>query len=64
MVAYEVTATGPKGYQVAVITLGWQGAIVADFSSLSEAEAFADRMRTIDASGPHLSRVFVHEHPR
>jgi hypothetical protein len=56
MVTYEVTATGPKGYQVTVITPEWQGAIVGDFSSLSPAEPFADRMRAIDASGPHLSR--------
>ena len=30
MVTYEVTATGPKGYQVAVISPEWQGASGAD----------------------------------
>jgi hypothetical protein len=55
MVTYEVTATGAKGYQVVVISPEWQGAIVGDFCSLSAAETFADRMRTIDAGGSHLS---------
>jgi hypothetical protein len=49
MVTYEVTATGPKGYQVTVISPGWQGAIVGDFSSLSAAETFA---QTIEPSTP------------
>jgi hypothetical protein len=46
MVTYEVTATAPQGYQVTVISPGWQGAIVGDFNSLSAAETLAHRMRT------------------
>ena len=53
MVTYEVTSTGPKGYQVAAISPKFQGAVVGDFCSLQAAEAFADRMREIDTAAPH-----------
>ena len=56
MVTYEVTATGPKGYQVTAISPEFQGAVVEDFSSLQAAEAFADDMRKIDAAAGHSDR--------
>jgi hypothetical protein len=49
MVTYDVTATGPKGYQVIAVSPEWQGAIVGDFCSLRAAEEFAKSMREIDA---------------
>jgi hypothetical protein len=48
MIIYEVTCTGPKGYQVTVINPEFQGTVVGDFRSLQAAEAFADSMRKID----------------
>ena len=53
MVTYEVTSTGPKGYQVTVISPEFRGAVVGDFCSLEVAEAFADSMREIDTAGFH-----------
>jgi hypothetical protein len=53
MATYEVTSTGPQGYQVTVITPEIQGVIVGDFSSLQAAEAFADDVRKIDAVPGH-----------
>ena len=50
MVTYEITATGPKGYQVTAISPEWQGVVVGDFCSLQAAEEFVVRMREIDAS--------------
>ena len=52
---YVVTPTGPLGFQVSATDLA-QALIglVADFGSLSEAEAFAASMRQIDAKGTHL----------
>jgi hypothetical protein len=49
MVTYEVTATGPKDYQVTAITPEWQDVVVGDFCSLQAAEKFADSMQKIDA---------------
>jgi hypothetical protein len=54
MVTYEVTATGPKGYQITAISPEFQGAVVEDFSSLQAAEAFAEDMRKIDALPGHI----------
>ena len=48
MVSYEVT-TGPKGYQVVAINPEWQDVVVGNFCSFQAAEAFAERMREIDA---------------
>ena len=56
MVTYEVTATGPKGYQVIAISPEFQGAVVEDFFSLQSAEAFAEDMRKIDAAPVHSDR--------
>src|ERR1700759_313536 len=53
MVTYEVTSTGPQGYQVTAISPEFQGAVVGDFSSLQAAETFAHSMREIDAAGSH-----------
>jgi hypothetical protein len=57
MVTYEVTATGPKGYQVTAISPEWQGAVVGDFCSKDTAEVFAERMRQIDADPSHGRQV-------
>jgi hypothetical protein len=47
---YVVTPTGPLGFQVAATGLPDQASgLIADFSSLAEAEAFAASMRQIDA---------------
>jgi hypothetical protein len=55
MARYEVTATGPKGYQVTVVDPQWNGALVGDFCSEGAAEAFAEQMRQIDAASSHAS---------
>ena len=54
MIRYEVTPTGPKGYQVTVIGPQLDGAILGDFCSEGAAEEFADQMRQIDAAPPHF----------
>jgi hypothetical protein len=52
MVTYDVTGTEAKGFQVSVT--GSSGTnLIGDFSTLQEAEAFADQMRVIDADRPH-----------
>jgi hypothetical protein len=52
MVTYDVTGTEPKGFQVSVT--GPSGTnLIGDFSTLQEAEAFADKMRVIDADRSH-----------
>ena len=52
MVTYDVTGTEPKGFQVSVT--GPSGTnLIGDFSTLQEAEAFADKMRVIDAGRSH-----------
>ena len=52
MFSYDVTATGPKGFQVSVTGPAPCGSsLIGDFGSLDEAEAFADQMRKIDARG-------------
>jgi hypothetical protein len=52
MFTYDVTATGPKGFQVSVTGPAPRGtSLIGDFGSLYEAEAFADQMRKIDARG-------------
>lgn len=50
MFTYSVTPTGPTGFQVSVTgphPLGTN--LIADFAAVADAEAFADRMREIDA---------------
>jgi hypothetical protein len=49
-IRYEVTASGPKGYQVTAIGPGWEFAVVGDFCSKLAAEGFAAVMRRVDAS--------------
>ena len=45
-ITYDVTATGPLGFQVSVLGPYLRDArLIGDFGSLQEAEAFADRMR-------------------
>ncbi|MGA8197454.1 MAG: hypothetical protein WB902_29290 [Acetobacteraceae bacterium] len=56
MATYEVTSTGPKGYQVTAISPEFQGAVIEDFSSLQSAQAFAEDMRKIDAALDHSDR--------
>jgi hypothetical protein len=57
MITCEITTTGPKDYQVIAISPEWHGVVVGDSCSHSAAEAFADRMRLIDADSPrHAAR--------
>lgn len=61
MLTYSITSTGPKGFQVSVTgpyPLGTY--LVADFGSLTEAEAFADWMRAIDAGQTTLITATMH----
>jgi hypothetical protein len=55
MIRYEVTPTGPKGYQVSAIGPEWDGVVVGDFSTEAAAEAFAEQMRQIDADPSHAA---------
>jgi len=50
---YDVTPTGPKGFQVSTPRAGGAPHIVGDFASLVEAEAFANVMRRLDAGQSH-----------
>lgn len=50
---YDVTAAGPKGFQVRAARAGGAPYVVGDFASLGEAEAFADVMRQLDAGQSH-----------
>jgi hypothetical protein len=59
MITYEVTFTGPQGYQVIAISPDFHGAVVGDFCSLQVAEAFANRMREIDTGGSHSTASSV-----
>ena len=58
MITYNVTVTGPLGLQVSVVGPYPHAArVIGDFSSLQEAEAFADRMREIDAGRSYIAPV-------
>jgi hypothetical protein len=46
---YVVTPGGTLGFQVSATGPDHAQALVGDFSTLAEAEAFADSMRQIDA---------------
>lgn len=51
---YDVTPTGPMGFQVTATPLpGAVPHVVGNFASLVEAEAFADTMRQLDAGQSH-----------
>jgi hypothetical protein len=57
----DVTVTGPLGFQVSVVGPYLHDArLIGDFGSLQEAEAFADRMREIDAGPSHVSPMPQH----
>ena len=61
MVTYKVTGTERNGFQVTVT--GPSGTnLIGDFSTLPEAEEFADKMRVIDADRSHVgSRHACHD---
>lgn len=44
-----ITSGGPLGFQVSATEPDHETRLIGDFSSLAEAEAFADSMRQIDA---------------
>ena len=57
MMTYDVTATGLLGFQVSVTGTHPCGtSLIGDFTTLQEAEAFADQMRVIDADRSHSAR--------
>jgi hypothetical protein len=54
-----ITPDGPLGFQVSATGPDHETRLIGDFSTLAEAEAFADSMRQIDAGrsysmGPRL----------
>jgi len=55
IITYEVTATGPKGYQVMANSPELRGLIVDNFCSEATAASFAERMRQIDADPSHAA---------
>ena len=64
MITYNVTITGSLGFQVSVLGPYPSDAhLIGDFGSSQEAEAFADRMREIDAgrADVRLCRSMVHD---
>jgi hypothetical protein len=61
MITYDVTVTGPLGFQVSALGPYLSDALlIGDFGSLQEAEAFADRMREIDAGRSYVTPVPEH----
>jgi hypothetical protein len=61
MFTYGVTATGLLGFQVSVTGPHPRGtSLIGDFGSLQEAEAFADKMRVIDAGRSYVAPVPQH----
>ena len=46
---YVVTPGGPLGFQVSATGPDHEARLIGNFSTLAEAEAFADSMRQIDA---------------
>jgi hypothetical protein len=56
MITYNVTITGPLGFQVSALgPYSIDALLISDFGSLQEAKAFADRMREIDAGRSYVS---------
>jgi len=49
MFRYDVTATGPAGFQVSLVHRVHGTHLIQDFRSLQAAESFAENMRKIDA---------------
>ena len=61
MITYNVTVTGPLGFQVSVFGPYLRdGRLIGDFGSLQEADAFADRMGEIDAGRSYVASVPEH----
>ena len=53
MFSYEVTATGPQGFQVSVTHPVYGTHLIGNFCSLQMAETFADDMRETDLGPSH-----------
>lgn len=49
-----VTPDGPLGFQVSAMDPGHETRLIGHFSTLAEAEAFADSMGQIDGSRSHV----------
>ena len=61
MIIYNVTVTGPLGFQVSVLGPYPSNArLIGDFGSSHEAEAFADRMREFDGGRSYIAPVSEH----
>ena len=61
MITYNVTVTGPLGFQVSVLGPYLRdGRLIGGFGSLQEADTFADRMREIDAGRSYVAPVPEH----
>jgi hypothetical protein len=59
MFTYDVTVTGPMGFQVSLARpYPHDTSLIGDFCSLQEAEAFADKMREIDAGPSYITPLF------
>ena len=50
---YNVTATGPAGFQVSASHPGYGEHLVGNFRSLAAAERFAEGMRGVDTGPSH-----------
>jgi hypothetical protein len=58
MITYDITGTASNGFQVSVT--GSSGTnVIGAFSTLQEAEVFADKMRSIDADHRHGARAVM-----
>ena len=57
MVTYEVTASGPLGFQVSASGAHPGTHLIGDFASLAEAEAFIQLMLQIDAGPTSVSAL-------
>jgi hypothetical protein len=58
MITYNVTITGPLGFQVSALgPYSSDALLISDFGSLQEAKAFADRMREMDAGSSYVTPV-------
>ena len=51
-----ITPDGPLGFQVSATDPDHEMRLIGHFSTLAEAEAFADSMRQIDAGRSHSMR--------
>ena len=53
VLTYDVTASGPEGFQVSVTHPVYGAHLIGNFRSLLAAEMFADKMREIDVGPSH-----------